>query len=106
MQKRQAELACCFSGGTDDLVFWSYRYFMGRMTISTCAFANELATAWPLLGLRQKDIIKKELEQEFERDDKARKDKKKKAGFCMYPLGQDCDRAAWQLVRDVYLKEI
>jgi hypothetical protein len=98
-------LADCFHGGVDDLIFWTFRYFLGRCTISTCAFAEELAKAWPLLGGRQKDLIKKELEREFMRDDAERKLPKSKRGFRWLPLGHDCDRAAWQKVRDAYLKE-
>ena len=87
-----------FYGGADELVFWAFRYFLGRMTIATCQFAEDLSRAWPLLSEHVRDLIRKELDEAFRRDDQERaKDRARP-----YPLGMDCDREAWQKVRDAY----
>lgn len=99
---RVIKLLCCFENEPDDFIFWSFRYFLGRMTIATCAFAQDLAKAWEYLNDRTKEQIKKELEQAFERDDEMRADEKCSGRY--YPLGMDCDRKAWELVRNVYNK--
>ena len=78
----------------DDLVFWSFRYFLGRQTIQACSFADGLARVWPRLDERIKELIKRELEDEFRRDDAARE-----RNSDYRPLGADCDREAWEKVR-------
>lgn len=106
MKKKDKQLLESFTDTPSDLVFWSFRYFLGRMTIATGMFARDLAKAWPHLDERVQNLIKRELEEEFERDDRARKDKVEKGEQSMYrhslPLGMYCDRQAWQLVRNAY----
>lgn len=98
-QARIKALLGNFKDTPDDLVFWSFRYFLGRMTIRAACFAEDLARAWPHLDDRVKSLIVRELEQEFERDDVARASGTAKS---LYPLGADCYRAAWELVRRAY----
>lgn len=93
-------LVSCFSGGASELVFWSFRYFMGRMTIATCCFADELAKAWPLLDERTRNLIRKELDEAFAKDDEMRSDPVCSSHY--YPLGMDCDRTHWEKVRAAY----
>lgn len=106
VSEQDAKLLSCFSSDTpSDLVFWSFRYFIGRMTIATCCFADSLAKGWEHLEPRVQELIKRELEREFERDDEARKDRiENPESIYKYslPLGHDCDREAWQKVRDAY----
>lgn len=81
------------------LVIAAARYFAGRMTISTCFFAkHELAKAWPKLLPGTRNAIRRDLEEEFRRDDEARA-----RGDKHLPLGHDCDRAAWEHVRAAWL---
>lgn len=94
------EIVSCFHDGIDDLVFWSFRYFLGRQTIATCQFAEELSKAFPLLNKRVKNLIRRELDRSFQEDDKARKNNEK-----FLPLGLDCDRQQWQKVREAYLAD-
>ena len=103
MTNNDKKLIECFSDGPSGLVFWSFRYFLGRMTIATTSFAGELARAWPLLDERTQALIRRELEEEFHRDDEARQraNEKGEKPTCL-PLGWDCDREAWQKVRDAY----
>ena len=91
-------IAAHFDQGIDDLVFCAFRYYLGRMTASTCFFAESLAKAWPLLRPEFQGLIRKELEFQFHEDDVARH-----AGREHHrPLGHDCDREAWELVRAAY----
>ena len=48
-----------------DLVFWSFRYFLGRRSIRASAFAKRLAFVWPFLDERVRDIIKREIEEQI-----------------------------------------
>ena len=100
-------IASFSSDSPSDLVFWSFRYFLGRMTIATVCFADSLAKAWPFLDERVQTLIKNELEKEFQRDDEAREDRKSNPESTWkysLPLGHDCDRQSWQKVRDAYSK--
>ncbi len=106
MTNKDKQLLASIAETPSNLVFWSFRYFLGRMTIATVSFAEDLAKAWPFLDERVQKLIKRELEHEFELDDRARADRAEKGEQSIYkhslPLGMDCDRTAWQKVRDAY----
>jgi hypothetical protein len=91
----EADLAECFDGGVSELVFWAFRYFLGRRTVHVSVFARGLVKAWPHLNHWDRDTIAKELEDAFRIDEGVTG-----TGY----LGDPCDRAAWQLVRDAYSK--
>jgi hypothetical protein len=97
MINTQDDIVSKFQGGASDLIHSSFRYYLGRMTIAACQFAEDLARAWPLLGPSLARMIKNELEKAFEEDDIARKENSK-----YLPLGHDCDRRAWEKVRAAY----
>lgn len=80
--------------GASDLVFCGFRYFLGRRTIAANAFAKDLAKIYPLLEGSIKAMIRKELEAAYEKE---RQNPEWK------PLGDACDREAWDKVRSVYL---
>jgi hypothetical protein len=80
--------------GVSDLVFCGFRYFLGRRTIATSAFAKDLAKIYPLLEGSIKAMIRKELEAAYEQEKRSPEWK---------PLGDACDREAWDKVRKVYL---
>lgn len=83
------------------LIIGATRYYTGRMTIHAGMFAQyELARAWPLLQPNTKAVIRRDLEEEFKRDDEARA-----RGEKYRPLGADCDRAAWEVVRRAWQQE-
>ena len=83
------------------LIIGATRYYTGRMTIHASSFAQyELARAWPLLLPNTKAVIRRDLEEEFKRDDEARA-----RGEKYLPLGADCDRAAWEAVRRAWQQE-
>ena len=82
-----------------ELLIAAFRYYLGRMTISTCFFARGLARAWNELEEGTRGIIERELEETFKEDDKIRASLKPAT---WRPLGHDCDRAAWEEVRQQY----
>ena len=84
-----------------DWVIVAFRYYLGRMTIGADWFAIDLAKAWDSLPLGTKNVIQRELEDEFRRDNEARAHGGKTYS---YPLGADMDRQAWELVRKAYSK--
>jgi hypothetical protein len=88
-----------FGMSPDQFVHIAFRYYLGRMTISANCFARDLARAWPELEHGTRDMIARELELEFDRDDAARA--RGESGMYL-PLGADCDRAAWEEVRELY----
>lgn len=83
------------------LIIAATRYYLGRMTIAAAFFArHELAHAWPLIPIKTRAIMQRDIEEAFQRDDEARA-----AGHQYFPLGMDCDRAAWQTVRNNWKTE-
>ena len=75
----------------EELVHASFRYYIGRRTIGTCAFARNLAAAWPRLSENARVMIGRELTQAY-------------AEAARHPewkmLGDDCDREEWDKVRE------
>jgi len=88
-----------FPGNASELVFWSFRYSLGRRTAATCDFAECLVSAWAQLNEKYRYPIQSELEEAFEQDAVARV-----SGERYGRLGMDCDRAAWEKVRAAYTK--
>jgi hypothetical protein len=80
-----------------DLIHSTFRYCLGRQTAYSATFAQNLAEAWPLLPPTVANLIRWELNKAFADDDLAREH-----GWKPFPLGQDMDRAAWELVRKAY----
>ncbi len=79
----------------EELIVCSFRYYVGRRTISTVSFANNLRKNWESLPDRVKSVIGNDLEFEiksFYEDD---------APFS--PLGDPCDREAWMNLYQKYL---
>jgi hypothetical protein len=95
---KNKNLADKFHGGAGELVFWSFRYFLGRRTIAACQFARDLANAWDDLPSHVKGLIARELEEAFEKDDEAREPN----SVNYRTLGEDCDRKSWEEVRKKY----
>jgi hypothetical protein len=80
----------------DDLeLLWigSFRYFLGRMTISTHSFCDSIIKNWDEIPQRAQVIIERELFDAIERDDQDRK-------VCedYKALGHDCDSQKWREV--------
>lgn len=91
------QLVGCFFDGAPHLIHCAFRYYLGRMTIATGTFAQDLANAWPLLPENTARMIQRELEEAFKNDDEARA-----RGDRFLPLGHDMDRQGWEKVRGAY----
>ena len=87
MTKKDKHLLENIGETPSDLVFWSFRYFLGRRSIHASAFAQRLAFVWPFLDDRVRDLIKRDIEEEFSRFDRLGK---------QIPLEEE-----WQNVLDV-----
>ena len=74
----------------------SFRYYLGRMTISTHSYCDSIVRNWPAIPERAKIVILRELQEEIKRDDRDRENRKD----CK-ALGHDCDSQKW---REVFSK--
>ena len=84
--------------GRDDLmVVASVRYCLGRMTCVVSDCCDWLIEIWPTLTESTRNIVKRDIEDEFKRDDDARE-----RGDEFKPLGWDCDRRQWERVRRLW----
>ena len=73
------------------------RYHLGRATYAVRDFCELLAEEWDKLPKPTQSLIKRDVEEEFERDDIARAE-----GRDYKPLGHDCDRQAWEELRGLW----
>ena len=101
MKKPKPELTREQGWGWNDLmVISAFRYCCGRSTYVVGVCADWLISIWPLLTENTRAVIQRDLEREFERDDKARA-----AGASYKPLGHDCDREQWERVRKLWKEQ-
>ena len=88
------------SGNTafdDRIVVWAVRYCLGRMTYVSGECATWLVRHWPQLSEETQQAIRRDVDQAFEADDKARGSDQP-----FKPLGWDCDRREWERVRALW----
>jgi len=85
------------SGHDHLMVIAAFRYCLGRMTYIVGDCASWLIKIWPYLSVQTQNIIKRDLEEAFTRDDEDRE-----AGRDYKALGHDCDRAEWSRVRKLW----
>jgi len=82
----------------DDLeMLWigSFRYYLGRMTISVHSYCDTLIKHWKDIPERAQFVIRRDLAEAIEADDIARKSDKPN----LYKaLGHDCDSRKWREV--------
>lgn len=79
------------------MVIAAHRYCLGRRTYIVGDCCDWLIDIWPSLSVKTKEIIQRDTEEEFIRDDNARAN-----GDNYKPLGDDCDRADWERVRNLW----
>ena len=90
-------------GDQEVMVIAAFRYCLGRMTYIVKDCCDWLIEQWPEFSQRTKELIQKELEKEFARDDVAReRDEKYSPYLYCFPLGHDCDREQWERVRRLW----
>jgi len=83
-----------------DLLCSTTCYFLGRMTAAAGAFASDLAKAWPLIPPDIRSIVRRDIQQKIDADDLARSEE----NHLVYPLGMNCDREQWLLVRTAWVQ--
>ena len=83
----------------EEITLWlgATRYYLGRMTYAVGSFCDLLIEHWPALHEATRQLLKRDIETEFERDDELRT-----TGSQYLPLGQDCDRKEWERVRRLW----
>lgn len=83
-----------------ELTLWvgATRYYLGRQTYAVEDFCNLLIGEWPSLSSHTKQILMRDINEEFRRDDDARAN-----GAEHKPLGHDCDRKSWARVRNLWV---
>lgn len=79
------------------MVISATRYCIGRMTYVVGDCCGWLIKIWPLLSECTQNIIKRDIEEAFKRDDEDRE-----AGRDYKAIGHDCDRAEWARVRKLW----
>lgn len=84
-------------GWHDLMVIAAFRYCLGRQTYVVQTCSDWLTDIWPLLTEHTQGVIRRDLEEEFRRDDEARAREEKHK-----PLGWDCDRKDWERVRALW----
>lgn len=100
---KNKQILSAFNNDLNDLVFFSFRYFLGRATAEVSFFTKNLIAAWPWLNDKTKKQIKKELEKAIEEDDRMRNDTVCSPSY--YSLGMDCDRECWVNVMRAILED-
>lgn len=78
----------------------STRYYLGRMSIAVPFYCDMLCQHWDSLPKNWQDVIQRDVEDEFKRDDAARLMPDRYPHG--YPLGHDCDRSSWERVRRMW----
>ena len=67
MTKNDTKLLARFTDTVDDLIFWSFRYFLGRQSIAASSFARDLERAWELLSAKSQKMIEKEVDEALDK---------------------------------------
>jgi hypothetical protein len=76
----------------------AFRYYLGRKTYAVSDFCDLLIQEWDNIDTLSRTLIKKELDDAFERD---RHRASNGVNFgAISALGMDCDRTDWQRVKD------
>lgn len=77
---------------------WAVRYCLGRMTHVAGSCVEWLIWAWPNLNEDARSTIKRDIEEAFTEDDRARAGEP--GGYKR--LGMDMDRREWERVRKLW----
>ena len=85
-------------GINDQAAPWAVRYCLGRQSYAVDDCARWLCSVWDRLEPEARNLIQRDVEEQFRRDDAARAN-----GNCAgLPLGMDIDRASWERVRKLW----
>ena len=78
------------------------RYCLGRRTYIVSDCQVWLCEIWDKLPEKAKDIIQRDVEEAFKRDDEDRANGK---NYSVRTLGSDCDMRCWEQVRKLWRNE-
>ena len=92
-----ADVLDAMAGHDHLMVIAATRYCLGRMSYIVGDCADWLIKIWPLLNEKTKAIIRRDIDDEFRRDNEVRE-----GGGTYRPLGMDCDRKQWERVRALW----
>ena len=85
-------------GNNGLMALCAVRYCLGRRTYITAECREWLYQIWDSLPEESKKLIRRDVEEAFQRDDEDRA-----SGSTQYKaLGDDCDRAEWEMVRKLW----
>lgn len=87
-------------GSSDLMVLAAFRYCVGRRSYIVHDCINWLIAYWPEFEDFIKNIIRNELEELFDEDDKFRSSN---SGHPV--LGDNCDRVAWERLRALCIEK-
>jgi len=84
-----------------EITLWigATRYYLGRRTYVVSEFCDMLIENWESFDDKTKNLLIKDIEEEFENDDLDRSE-----GIEYASLGDDCDRESWEKVRNLWTK--
>lgn len=82
------------------VVVATFRYCLGRQTYIVQECADWLTLHWPVIEQPVRNLIQRELEAAFVKDDAIRAAAGPGTGY--KPLGWDCDRREWERVRSLW----
>ena len=83
-----------------EIVFYAFRYCLGRMSYAVSSFCNYATANIRKIGRHELELMDKEITEAQEWDDA--RDKKEFHGR----LGMDCDRRDWLKLRDKIREEL
>ena len=95
-----AEARIADYGPDDIMVIAAFRYCCGRRTYMVGYCSEWLIRLWPTLSERARVVIQRDMDHEFDLDDKSRAQ-----GVSFLPLGMDMDRKEWERVRALWSAE-
>jgi hypothetical protein len=81
----------------DWMIIDAVRYCIGRMTMQVCTTTEWLIDNWEKIPRKAQEIIKRDLEREFECDAQDPENRWR-------TLGMNCDRELWGNVRKLWKK--
>ena len=87
-------------GRGDLMAIAAVRYCLGRQTYIVGDCAAWLIAAWPHVSESARKTIRRDVDEEFTRDDEARS-----RNAAHKPLGADWDRADWERVRALWKEQ-
>lgn len=85
----------------DWMILYATRYCLGRMSYAVGEMCDWLVANWSRIPLPMQNILRRDVEEAFARDDRDREDHDG-SGPKWFALGMDMDRRQWERVRELW----